>query len=435
MRIKSFCQLFNLLALALLLTLGLEGRAAAQSAVSTPSPSVTSPVVTSPSPTASPIPNDLNLLLTPVATLSATEAPLSAPSQATLDLFKKGLEAYQAKDFENATTLLEKALASQELGSKTAETAEANAAMGDLYQNHWTTEGHLEMARTYYMAALEADPANATAKKGLEEMGSAAGGAPSEASSQGATTKLPEPSSVQGRNGEKAVVEGTGDYFRVGLSLPGLGGNFDGNELGQIGSLAGGNEPFFFLPQANTGYGFTGSIGRCFGNHISAELCGFIAFLNSTITQDQTIYQRTYLEGNHVNPNLTAIGVDLRFLYELPLESSFKISPFVGLNYQSISMTNAMIDQIGAIPNPVPTNDYTFGSYGTEAGLYLGYELSDEFQLFVCGQLPVVSIFSNNPNDPPHVHVGGGVNDLNTAYESLTLGLKVTIDTQAGAEQ
>jgi hypothetical protein len=151
---------------------------------------------------------------------------------------------------------------------------------------------------------------------------------------------------------------------------------------------------------------------------------------------DQAKDKRTYLNGNNVNPNLTALGVELRFLYELPLESSFKISPFVGLNYESISMTNVMIDQIDSVKYSVPTQDYTFGSYGTEAGLYLGYQLNEEFQVFVCGQLPVVTIFSNNPSYPPHViGTGGSSGDLNTAYESLTVGLKVNFDSPVKAQE
>jgi tetratricopeptide (TPR) repeat protein len=375
-----------------------------------------------------PVPTDLAVLLTPVQTASTSESPKQAPSQATMDLFKKGLQAYQDKDFENAVPLLEKALASEELGTHGVETAQANAALGEIYQNHQKTEGHLDMARTYYMAALEADSSNETAKNGLAQM--------SAASAAGVTQKLPEPSAIEGGNGREAKIAGTGDYFRIGASLPGLGGNFDGNELGQLNGLAGGNIPYFFLPQVTSGYGFTGGIGRTFVGHFSAELNGFLSFLNSDITMDQAKDKRTYLNGNNVNPNLTALGVELRFLYELPLESSFKISPFVGLNYESISMTNVMIDQIDSVKYSVPTQYYTFGSYGTEAGLYLGYQLNEEFQVFVCGQLPVVTIFSNNPSYPPHViGTGGSSGDLNTAYESLTVGLKVNFDSPVKAQE
>ena len=150
---------------------------------------------------------------------------------------------------------------------------------------------------------------------------------------------------------------------------------------------------------------------------------------------DQTAYQRTYLNGNLVDPNLTAFGVDLRFLYELPLHSSFKISPFIGMDYESISMTNVMIDKT-KVEYSVPTYDYTYGSYGLEAGLCLGYDLDDNFQVFTSGQLPAFSIFSNNPKYPPHVVSASGTSsDLNCDYVSFSLGLKVSFDTPSDVDE
>jgi hypothetical protein len=215
---------------------------------------------------------------------------------------------------------LEKALVSEELGAQDTEVAVVNAVLGDIYQNHRKTKGHLDMARTYYMAALAADPANAMAQKGLDEL--------SGSSTPAASNGLPEPvSTSESRNGEDIKIVGTGFYFRLGGSLPNLGGHFDENELGQVNGLAVGAgeiQPYFFLPKVTSGYGFSGSVGRWVGGNFSVELGGFISFLNSQITLNSAAYQRTYLSGNE-NPNLTAYGADLRFLYELPIPSQFKI--------------------------------------------------------------------------------------------------------------
>lgn len=374
------------------------------------------------------------LEITPSALGSSKGATASGPNH---ELFKQGLDAYKAKKYKTAVKLLEKALASEALGTQNADTAEANAALGDIYQNHRKTGNHLEMARTYYMAALTADPSNETARKGLGEMDNSA--------ANGESNKLPAPSaSLQGGEGAQPKIEGEGLYFRLGASLPNLGGNFDGNELGQTSGLAtgGAGEPYFFLPKMTSGYGFNGSIGRSVGGNFSVELAGFLSFISSEITQDQTVYQRTYLNGNLVNPNLTAFGVDIRFLYELPLESSFKISPFLGMGYESISMSNVMIDQTDIKGSPVtyaiPAPDYTFGSYGVKAGLCLGYDLDDNFQVFTSAELPAFSIFSNNPKNPPQVissPPSGSASGLNTDYVSFSLGVKVSFDTRSDIDE
>jgi hypothetical protein len=105
------------------------------------------------------------------------------------------------------------------------------------------------------------------------------------------------------------------------------------------------------------------------------------------------------------------------------------------MDYESISMTNVMIDKT-KVQYSVPTYDYTFGSYGLEAGLYLGYDLDDNFQIFTSGQLPAFSIFSNNPKYPPQVvSPSGSTSDLNCDYVSFSLGLKVSFDTPSDVDK
>ncbi len=397
--------------------------------------------------TASPTAQDATQLIipTPETTLTIPVSLLGTTSGS--DLFKRGLAAYTSQDYKTALDLLPQALASVDLGTKTPEVAQANADLGDIYQNHQGSESRLNLARTYYMAALEADPQNETAKKGLESLGTEQT-TPSttpqvETPLKETPNKLPAPSATsEAGTGREAKIEGAGDYFRVGASLPGLWNNFDGNELGQTNGTAvglGQAQPYFFLPKVTGGYGFNGAIGRSFGGNISLEIGGFISLFTSEITKDQTVDQRSYLSGN-VNPNLTAIGFDIRFLYELPLESPLKISPFAGLTYQSISMTNVMIDKTvpsagTTVAYDIPAPDYTFGSYGLETGLYLGYDLNDDFQIFLSGQFPVVSLFSNNPSYPPQVISPSGSSALNTSYQSFSIGIKVTLDKSPEVEK
>jgi hypothetical protein len=213
--------------------------------------------------------------------------------------------------------------------------------------------------------------------------------------------------------------------------------------LGQSNGLAlgaGETQPYFFLPKVTSGYGFSGSVGRWVGGNFSVELGGFVSFLNSEITLDQNSYQRTYLSGNG-SPNLTAYGADFRFLYELPIPSQFKISPFVGINYEGVQMSNVLIDktvsaQAMTVAYNIPSPDENFGSYNLEAGLYLGFDLDEHFQLYTSAQLPVASLVSSNFKYPPHVvSSNGSTSELDCNYQSFTFGLKVTFDTQTGAEE
>jgi hypothetical protein len=110
------------------------------------------------------------------------------------------------------------------------------------------------------------------------------------------------------------------------------------------------------------------------------------------------------------------------------------------LGYESISMSNVMIDQTDIKGSPVtytiPAPDYNFGSYVVETGLYLGFDLDDNFQVFTSAQLPAFSIFSNNPKYPPQViSSSGSASGLNTDYVSFSLGVKVSFDTRSDIDE
>jgi hypothetical protein len=84
----------------------------------------------------------------------------------------------------------------------------------------------------------------------------------------------------------------------------------------------------------------------------------------------------------------------------------------------------------------IPSPDATFGSYNLETGLYLGFDLDEHFQLYTSAQIPVASLVSSNFKYPPHVvFSNGSTSELDCDYQSFTFGLKVTFDTQTGAEE
>jgi tetratricopeptide (TPR) repeat protein len=115
------------------------------------------------------------LAFLPTARLSAAQiapagavVPASTTDPGMLSNYRKGMSAYQARDYRNAAHYLKLALTIQDPNVEKAYYASANAVLGVIYEYYGATSGHLDIARKYYRSALQIDPANDTAKKHLK---------------------------------------------------------------------------------------------------------------------------------------------------------------------------------------------------------------------------------------------------------------------------
>jgi tetratricopeptide (TPR) repeat protein len=136
----------------------------------TPTPAAT--VVSTPTTTtleetaATPTPS----LSTPTATPPPAESDLNETTEAQnnemLEVYRKGILAYQSGHFREAAKDLKTAVSQSR--KQDWVYAEGYAMLGIISEYYDKTRGHLDMARQYYQVALKLDPANKTAIKHIK---------------------------------------------------------------------------------------------------------------------------------------------------------------------------------------------------------------------------------------------------------------------------
>jgi len=83
--------------------------------------------------------------------------------------YAQGVAAYKAQNFPTAVKYFQQAVADP--APKDVTYANACALLGAIYQYKGTKPGHLDIARKYYQDAIQVEPTNTVAIKGLESVG------------------------------------------------------------------------------------------------------------------------------------------------------------------------------------------------------------------------------------------------------------------------
>jgi tetratricopeptide (TPR) repeat protein len=86
------------------------------------------------------------------------------------DAYAQGIAAYKNKNYELAALLFKKAAGMPSTEGTKGYLAQANVMLGVLYEYHEDNQDHLDLAISYYRAAIHIDPNNATVQKHLNEL-------------------------------------------------------------------------------------------------------------------------------------------------------------------------------------------------------------------------------------------------------------------------
>lgn len=102
---------------------------------------------------------------------AADEAkPKVAPDDSAAGDYHEGMKALKEKRYSDAQKSLRRFVEGEEASKSPDDEAEACAALGDIYQYHRLSQGHLEEARKYYLRALKNNPRLESATKGLADL-------------------------------------------------------------------------------------------------------------------------------------------------------------------------------------------------------------------------------------------------------------------------
>jgi tetratricopeptide (TPR) repeat protein len=102
-----------------------------------------------------------------VAGITSETSTSGSSSDSMMPMYRKGLEAYKAKNYEKAAKYLKAALETDDANTQPKYTAEANAILGVINQYYLKDSGHLENALEYYQEAVRIDPDNFIANRHL----------------------------------------------------------------------------------------------------------------------------------------------------------------------------------------------------------------------------------------------------------------------------
>jgi len=101
---------------------------------------------------------------------TTTVAPATPPVSGTRkEAYTQGVAAYKAQDFPKAVKFFQQAVADP--APKDVTYANSCALLGAIYQYKGVKPGHLDIARKYYQDAIQVQPTNTVAVKGLETIG------------------------------------------------------------------------------------------------------------------------------------------------------------------------------------------------------------------------------------------------------------------------
>jgi len=113
------------------------------------------------------------------STSSNTDMNIPEMNLSLKEAYEIGIAAYKAQNYERAATYLKKTISLRPTEGDKVYQAEANSMLGIIYQYYLETPDSTTLARHYYHAALEIDPANSTALKHLPQLESDNSDAPS----------------------------------------------------------------------------------------------------------------------------------------------------------------------------------------------------------------------------------------------------------------